>query len=222
MTEWDHGHGGADHHEAGGEPDWADHHEAGGEPDWASAGPAPDAQLAEPSGLDDLVGSPGGHGPAADPDHPGPAAEPAGLPAEHPADWSAWDAADVGSGSADWDAPHPFHDDFSDVEPDPGDGTDPAGWTAGAGSDPFPPALDLDVQPADGGPWVDPALLGGPDRWTAGAPGPDLAGPADPPAALLPDLAAADGDPDAGWETLRDSADPAVRALAVHWHPGPE
>jgi hypothetical protein len=203
MTEWDSGH------------DGADHHDPGPEPDWAPAGPDPDTHLAEPAGLDDPAGSPAGPGP--DPDHagPGPAAEPAGLPDEHPADWSGWDAGRFGGGS-DWDAPQPFHDGFSGLEPDVGDGTDPAGWTAATGSDPFPPALDLDVQPADGGPWVDPALLGGPDRWTLG--GPDLVGPA----ALLPDLAAADGDPAAGWDSLRDSDDPAVRALAVRWRPGPE
>jgi hypothetical protein len=206
MTEWDHGHDPADH--LGAEPDWAE----------------PDTHLAEPAGLDDPFGSPPGPDPdpadpdAADSDHTDPApAEPAGLPAEHPADWSGSDADPSGAGSADWDAP--FSDGFAVDEPDPGDGTDPAGWTADAGADPFPPALDLDVAPADGGPWVDPDLLGGPDRWTAGATGPD---PVDPPAALLPDLAAADGDPDAGWDTLRDSDDPAVRALAGHWRPGPE
>lgn len=68
------------------------------------------------------------------------------------------------------------------------------------------------MQPGDGGPWVDPQLLGGTDHWTAG---PDQ----EAPAALLPDLAAADGDPDAGWDALRDPDDPAVRALAQHWNP---
>lgn len=89
------------------------------------------------------------------------------------------------------------------------DGTDPAGWadTAGA-TDPFPPSLDLDVQPA-GGSWVDPDLLGlvedGVDRHT------------DPPDALLADLAAAEGDPVADWTSLHESDDPAVRALALRW-----
>jgi hypothetical protein len=99
------------------------------------------------------------------------------------------------------------------------DWTDPAGWSdAGAGSDPFPPALELDVLPADGGPWVDPDLLGGPDDWTVDPSGPDLVPPTDPPAALRSDLAAADGDPDAGWDQLHGSDDPAVRALAARWH----
>lgn len=99
------------------------------------------------------------------------------------------------------------------------DRTDPAGWSdAGAESDPFPPALEVDVLPADGGPWVDPDLLGRPDDWTADPSGPDLVPPTDPPAALLSDLAAADGDPAAGWDELHASDDPAVRALAAHWH----
>jgi hypothetical protein len=203
MTEWDHGHEAADR-------------DPGAQPDPASAA-APDAPLAEPADLDDPYGSPAESGPAPDHAEP-PAAEPAGLPAEDPADRPAWDAERSGSGSADWEAPdHSFHDAFGTAEPDPGDGTDPAGWSAGAGSDPFPPTLDLDVRPADGGPWVDPALLGGARHWTADAVEP--VAPTDPPAALLPDLAAADGDPDAGWDTLRDSDDPAVRALTRHWNP---
>jgi hypothetical protein len=103
--------------------------------------------------------------------------------------------------------------------PDQLDWTDPAGWSdAGAESDSFPPALELDVLPADGGPWVDPDLLGGPGDWTADPSGPDLVPPTDPPAALLSDLAAADGDPDAGWDEVHGSDDPAVRALAARWH----
>jgi hypothetical protein len=91
------------------------------------------------------------------------------------------------------------------------DGTDPAGWadTAGA-SDPFPPPIDLGVRPRDGR-WVDPDLLG--PAADAGDP------PIDPADALLADLAAADGDPGAGWATLHRSDDPAVRALAVRWRP---
>jgi hypothetical protein len=106
------------------------------------------------------------------------------------------------------------------------DWTDPAGWSeAGAGSDPFPPTLELGVSPADGGPWpadggpwVEPDLLGGPGDRTAGPSGPDLVLPTDPPAALLSDLAAADGDPEAGWDEVHGSDDPAVRALAARWH----
>jgi len=90
------------------------------------------------------------------------------------------------------------------------DGTDPAGWADTAGAiEPFPPPLDLDVGRPDG-PWVDPDLVGG-----AEADGP----PTDPPEALRADLAVADGDPDADWPTLLDSDDPAVRALALRWHP---
>lgn len=91
------------------------------------------------------------------------------------------------------------------------DGTDPAGWadTAGA-THPFPPPLDLHVRPSDGA-WVDPGLLGPIED------GPDQA--ADPPAALLADLAAADGDPAADRTTLRESDDPAVRALTRRWCP---
>jgi hypothetical protein len=106
---------------------------------------------------------------------------------------------------------------------DPGDridGTDPARWSDLDGTgDPFPPALDIDVHPADGGPWVDPALLGDPAAVAGDPSGAGLVPPADPPEALLSDLAAADGNPDAGWEALQDSDDPAVRALATHWTP---
>lgn len=91
------------------------------------------------------------------------------------------------------------------------DGTDPAGWadTAG-GTDPFPPPVDSDLRPADG-PWADPRLLG--HLREAGE------HPTDPPHALLSDLAAAGGDPDADWATLHESDDPAVRALALRWRP---
>lgn len=195
MTEWDHGHeghDGPDGHDTG--PDLPDlpEHDLG----WEASGP--DAQLSDPAHPGDPYGSP---------DHPEPAAgtEPAGFPEEQPADWS-------GAGG---DVPHAEPGAW-DHDPDPGvaiDGTDPAGWADSAGADPFPPALDVDVQPGDGGPWVDPDLLGTPEHWAAAGPDPE------PPAALLPDLAAADGDPDAGWDTLRDSDDPAVRALAQHWNP---
>ena len=89
------------------------------------------------------------------------------------------------------------------------DGTDPAGWVDATGpTDPFPPRLDLDVRPADGS-WVDPDLLG----LVEGA----VDRPTDPPGVLLADLAVADGDPVADWTTLRESDDPAVRALALRW-----
>ncbi|HEV7653287.1 MAG TPA: hypothetical protein VGP36_00920 [Mycobacteriales bacterium] len=184
MTEWDgHDHGpGHDHDPSG----------------WEAPEPTGfDGHAEEPGTVDDPygheVGSAGPYEPAAaDPD------EPAGLPPEAPADWSAT----------------PLHDGLPAADPgDRIDGTDPAGWTdATAESDPFPPALDMDVGPADGGPWVDPDLLGG-----SGSLGDPAAGPADPPEALLSDLAAADGNPDADWSALADSDDPAVRALTRHW-----
>jgi hypothetical protein len=91
------------------------------------------------------------------------------------------------------------------------DGTDPTGWADAAGStEPFPPPLGLHIRPADGS-WADPGLLGPAED------APDHA--ADPPDALLADLAAAEGDPAADWRTLRESDDPAVRALALRWHP---
>ena len=91
------------------------------------------------------------------------------------------------------------------------DGTDPAGWADTAGTtDPFPAPLERDVQAGDGA-WVDPDLLGPVEDAV------DL--PADPPEALLADLAAAEGDPDADWTTLHESDDPAVRALALRWRP---
>lgn len=90
-------------------------------------------------------------------------------------------------------------------------GTDPAGWADADGApDPFPPLLHPRVRPADGS-WSDPGLLGpvedGVDPTT------------DPPDALLTDLAAAAGDPEADWTALHASDDPAVRALALRWCP---
>jgi hypothetical protein len=91
------------------------------------------------------------------------------------------------------------------------DGTDPAGWADTAGETAsFPPPLDLDVRPADG-PWAHPDLLGRVED--AGDQ------PTDPPAALLADLAAAEGDPAADWTTLSESDDPAVRGLSLRWRP---
>lgn len=224
MTEWDHG---------------ADHHEPGEV--WETPGSAFESHLPdEPTSLSEPYE-------LGEPDHDGVPDEPAGLPAEAPADWSAGsgDLAETDPGPVSgWDA-HPADlpgpdsglpgpgglPDFGDpADPggladsgdpadhgdlgDAGDPADPAAWAdgTGIGADPFPPALDMDVTPADGGPWTDPELIGGgTDDWSADP-------VTDPPAALLPDLAAADGDPDASWESLHDSDDPAVRALAAHWH----
>jgi hypothetical protein len=113
----------------------------------------------------------------------------------------------------------PGHDPRHGQESSWPDWTDPARWSeAGVESDPFPPALEIDVSPADGGPWVDPRLLGGADERAADLSVPDPVPPTDPPAALLSDLAAADGEPDAGWDEVHGSDDPAVRALAARWH----
>lgn len=135
--------------------------------------------------------------------------DPVALPEEQPADWSVHP-----DDPAAWDQPNGAFGPFDLGPNDLSDGTDPAGWTADAGADPFPPALDVDVRPGDGGRWVDPDLLGGPGHRSPPR--------VDPPAALLPDLpdlAAADGDPPAGWDALRDTDDPAVRALTLHWNP---
>lgn len=158
-------------------------------------GPVEDAVPADPE--------PGGPGHVELPD------EPAGLPPEVSVDWS-----------ADPDPATGVTDAATDWAPD--DGTDSAGWAADDGTDPsswaaagepeaFPPTLDMDVTPADGGPWTDPDLLGGSEESSAWTP------PTDGPVALRPDLALADGDPDATWSSLRSSDDPAVRALALRW-----
>ena len=61
---------------------------------------------------------------------------------------------------------------------------------------------------------MDPSLLGADHD-----PGPPLAEPTDPPAALLADLHAADGggDEPASAGALAASDDPAIRALAAYW-----
>lgn len=172
--------------------------DAGNPPDWPAELPDPD-DPAEPAadGSSAVAGAP-----------ELPADRPSDLPAEPPVDWSASppDAAAEGvpaDGAGDDRA---------------GDGTDPAAWGSSEAADPFPPALEVDVAPTDGGPWVDPDLLG-----AAGADGADWSGtdptpPTDPPSALLADLAAADGaDPAADWPALAASDDPAVSALARFW-----
>lgn len=230
MTEWEHGPdqpGGWDGQDPGdgglagaglpdepldlpGTPDGTDG--LPGEPGVPGEPGLPGENGGSPAGTGAPGGSlPGGGDPADLPD------EPAGLPTEAPADWTTVpDAGDLATDAGDWADPETPAGWASDGEgPDPA-GTDPATWAAaGPGPDPFPPALDLDVTPADGGPWTDPELIGGtgadPDADTAYAPA--------EPAALLSDLSAADGDPDATWQDLADSDDPAVRALAAHWRP---
>lgn len=159
---------------------------------WSGPSDGPDGSGSAGIGLLDGPGSAGvgvsdGHG---------------GLPDEQPADWS---------GDADPSAEEPQHADWSGIvdpdgsdDPDP---TDPAGWGAPA-EDPFPPALSLDVDPADGGPWADPDLLGA-------DPGEDPR--TDPPLALLSDLAAADGGDPSDWAGVESSDDPAIRSLAAYW-----
>lgn len=213
MTEWDH------HDPTPGDPGWTDaaHPDplAGpGDDPYGTDFPAEPADLPEPTDLPEPADSPADL-PA---EGTGLPAERADLPAEGSAAWS--DGPDHTPGS--WPGDGTDGADGTDaaggtdhgaVPPgDPADlpdSTDPAAWTDGADADPFPPALDLDVTPADGGPWTDPELIGGTADWSAD--------PTDPPAALRSDLAAADGDPDAGWAALQDSDDPAVRALATHW-----
>ncbi len=157
--------------------------------DWAPGG----EEHAEPAGLPDEpdLSAPAEADHLPDPDRAvGGPDEPRGLPAEPPADWT------------------------TDGEPARWSDQPEAPYAAG-GDDPFPPALDVGVTPADGGPWADPELLGA----DTPLPPPDPAG--DPPAALRADLAAADGEPGADWAALRGSDDPAVRTLAAFWQPRP-
>lgn len=214
-----------------GEHDWSG-------ADWTDPG-SYDAGSYEPGSFDPA--SYDGGAAEADPPQPygpgdadpaaGPADEPRGLPDEPAADWTvdpdgldpsgadglagpadaADPAADLGgpAGGSDDDLGGPA--DGTDLAGAGDlDGTDPAGWVTAGES--FPPAIEVDVAPADGGPWVDPELLGADDPAPFGVPL-----PGDPEPALLADLAAADGDPEAGWAAVRGSDDPAVRALAAHW-----
>lgn len=84
--------------------------------------------------------------------------------------------------------------------------------------DSFPPHLEVSIMPTDGRDWVDPGLLGvdsGVDL--AHEPG---SAPYAAPEELLGALHAADGSGgEPSWESLRASDDPAIRALAVLWHP---
>jgi hypothetical protein len=104
-------------------------------------------------------------------------------------------------------------------EPAPSEVAPPQEHPAAAGADhvdtlpqhvdasPFPPYLEVDVTPADGQDWVDPYLLGAPER--AFTPDTD-------PRAALHHLAAAEGaDP-------ARSEDPAIRALALFWATTPQ
>jgi hypothetical protein len=154
------------------------------------------AEPADAESVDAGSGPTAGHGPAAE---AGSAAEPhesyAGIghdsQPEHPAEPAEWAGAELPESVVD--------------DPEPG---------APGAELPFPPALELDVTPVDGQPWVDPELLGG-DHPLEPA-GPE---PVDPPAALLADLHAADGggDEPASAEALAASDDPAIRALTAYW-----
>lgn len=79
----------------------------------------------------------------------------------------------------------------------------------------FPSALpDVELPPpVDGLPWVDGTLLGGPEAEPAATPAP--ADRRD----LLTDLRESAAEPGAGWDTVRSSDDPAVRALSMLWAP---
>lgn len=188
-----------------GEHDWSG-------ADWTDPG-SYDAGSYEPGSFDPTsydggaaeADQPQPYGPGDADDAPVSAGEPRGLPDEPAADWTAdpdGDPSDDGLGGP-ADAADPTG--AGDL-----DGTDPAGWATEGES--FPPAIEVDVAPADGGPWVDPGLLGADDPDAFGVPL-----PGDPAPALLADLAAADGDPEAGWAAVGGSEDPAVRALAAHW-----
>ena len=152
------------------------------------------------------------HGDLADPGPDHLASPPAGdedphdghgeLPAEQPADWS--ETPEPEPAHADWSSIVDSVDHDGGEDPDP---TDPAGWGVPA-DDPFPPSLSLDVEPADGGPWADPGLLGGDPAEQART---------DPPLALLSDLTAADGGDSTDWAAVETSDDPAVRSLAAYW-----
>jgi hypothetical protein len=152
-------------------------------------------------------GSPGDHSFAAGPAGPAEPAEPADPAAADPG------GHDVHAGSG------PAAEPGESVV----DGSGPAAPPQPVDAMSFPPLLDLDVTPSDGQPWVDPGLLGT-DVAGLAEPGGDPASglaldpPADPPAALLADLHAADGG--AGPATsgaLAESGDPAIRALAAYW-----
>jgi hypothetical protein len=93
-------------------------------------------------------------------------------------------------------------------------GADPDLPDADWDPDPFPlPDLDLDElpEPAGGPPWIDASLLGAENT--------EPLEPAGSPEGARDDLAAADADPDASWDALRTTEDPAVRALARLWAP---
>ena len=195
-------------------------------PEWTEPGGEPGGGLDDPGFTDlghehgllhDDLSDPHGHADAEHlAGHGGAGEHPDGASdeADHPAD----PAHPVGPDPAHPAEPgHPGQPtepaDRADAEPAESvvDGPEPVPHGA---ESPFPPALDLDVTPADGQPWVDPSLLGADHD-----PGPPLAEPTDPPAALLADLHAADGggDEPASAASLAASDDPAIRALAAYW-----
>lgn len=87
----------------------------------------------------------------------------------------------------------------------------------------FPPALpgvDLPA-PVDGPPWVDVSSLAAEPSGPTGQQGSlGLGGPGADSPTLLGDLRESAAEPGAGWDGLRGSDDPAVRALAGFWAPG--
>lgn len=109
---------------------------------------------------------------------------------------------------ADYDAP-PFEDSYVDAADVPDHGVPVTGDDEAEPDD--APRLEASVTPTDGLDWADPGLLGD-------VPVPAVAMPRAPAAELLADLQAM-GDGDETWESAARSDDPAVRALAAHWHP---
>ncbi len=103
-------------------------------------------------------------------------------------------------------------------------GTEPDLTVADDTARPPLPDLDLDQvpEPAGGVPWSDPTVLGvGPDQGdTLGS----TDEPAGTPVGAATDLMLALGETASGdeatqWAALRDTEDPAVRALARFWAP---
>ena len=117
----------------------------------------------------------------------------------------------------------PDHDPAGPDPADVPDGTDASHvdspeFAAPPDEAPFPPELHLDVAPADGQPWADPALLGTEPADGVLAQAEEPADPADSPDALLADLHTADGgDGSASASALAASDDPAIRALTAYW-----
>jgi len=140
---------------------------------------------------------------------------------DEPHDWSADldpadDAGDPEPPSGDTEPPalsgDPVGAGLVGADPDVDPHADGGGWPAPE----FPAALDLGTppEPVDGPPWTDPSTLGDP---AAAGTEPPTAPAGGPEVAELADYAGTG--PDAGWDTLAASEDPATAALARFWGP---